>query len=360
MPTNTDASVSSPSNDNKKSTIITSPSTLSSLQDYSFSYEAVLDEEETNEILLNYMKSIHCEESLLFLDCVNEFHRKRSTANKWTTLIDIFNRFFREESKLELNLPQRVRENVILAFEKVEKSNDTASKSSSNSLDQFLDLTECEEALRKAENYILVNLKEYIFPNFISSNMFKQFISKKPTSFLNKIGTVKNLSHSCFVESLMNMKRSELTVDEVRMIKKHVTTDHNWDLLFSKENTKAYISSKRYVLGEEDNQKGVHFAKCEVIFPYSVNQVMNIMTNAKVRLSFDKNLEFIKRIGYKSRPNNATSTLNDTQLLEDDSDTLSSTSSVSELSCSTDRSQTPKSLMPGSSTGQMARCSWPQ
>ena len=146
MPTtSTDAPVSSPSNDNKKST---SPNTLSSLQDYSFSYEAVLDEEETNEILLNYMKSIHCEESLLFLDRVNEFHRKRSAANKWTTLTDIFNRFFREESKLELNLPQRVRENVILAFEKVDKSNDTTSKSSSNSLDQFLDLTECEEALR--------------------------------------------------------------------------------------------------------------------------------------------------------------------------------------------------------------------
>nr|CAG4714723.1 unnamed protein product [Naegleria fowleri] len=293
------------------------------LHDYTFSFEAILDDEETRLCLLLFMRSQHNEESLLFLEYCNEYYRKRSTFNRYTCLKEIYDHFFKENATHELNLPQREREMMIMAYmdmleeiahRKRMKEEEPSSISSGNnsnpnsseevtlsSLD-YLDLGECESALKKAESYILVNIKEHVMPQFIESPMFQDFISTKSKAFLNTIGTAKNLSHSCFVESLMEMKKCEMTVDQVRMIKNHVLDEKNWNLVFQKEDCYGYISSNRYILGrEEENNEGVYFAKCEVIFPYSCDAVMNIITNVKVRLDNDKNLHSIKRIGFRNK-----------------------------------------------------------
>ncbi|KAG2392480.1 hypothetical protein C9374_012732 [Naegleria lovaniensis] len=303
------------------------------LHDYTFSFEAILDDEETRLCLLLFMRSQRNEESLLFLEYCNEYYRKRSTVNRYTCLREIHDQFFKENAPHELNLPQREREMMIFSYmdmlEEIahrkrmkeeepmmslsnssggggagntNNTNQQSEEVSLSSLD-YLDLGECESALKKAESYILVNIKEHVMPQFIESPMFQEFISTKSKTFLNTIGTAKNLSHSCFVESLMEMKKCEMTIDQVRMIKKHVLDEKNWDLVFQKDDCYGYMSSNRYILGreEETNNEGVFFAKCEVIFPYSCEAVMNIMTNVKVRLGNDKNLHSIKRIGYRNK-----------------------------------------------------------
>ncbi|EFC41439.1 predicted protein [Naegleria gruberi] len=348
--------------------------------DYTFSYEAVLDDEETRQCLLEYMRTIRCEESLLFLDQVNSFHRKRSTANRWSMIQSIFEQFFCEHSKYELNLPQRVKDMMIHTYSDVveeiahrkrmnldedtnsssnsrssleqanqpppqqqvkqnknknnnEKSNNN-NRNSKDDLDvslgslDYIDLSDCEEALKKAESYILINLKEYVFPKFVGSDHFQGFISTKSKTFINTIGTVKALSHSCFVESLMDMRRCEINVDQVRMIKKHVFDTRYWDCIYQKETSYGFISSKKYILGEDDHAKGVYFAKCEVIFPYSADQIMNIMTNTKNRIEHDKNLEDIKRIGYRNKSGTTNFNPNLVHSSDEDEDTLSSTSSA--------------------------------
>ncbi|EFC40984.1 predicted protein [Naegleria gruberi] len=283
---------------------------LLSLRDYCFSYEAFLDEPETKQALLQFMKIIHCEESIMFLDQVNEYYRKRSAANKWNALQQIFITFFSGNSVHELNLPQRSREVMEQSFmdlnDKITLKTPTNSSNASNSTLQQVnidssDLQECEEALKKAESYILVNMKEHVFPMFLESDTFKQFVCKKSKQFLNQIGTVRNLSHSCFVESLMDMKSCEITVDQIKMIKQHVLEEKFWDCIYSKDTCFAFLSSNKYILGEEESKKGIYFAKSQVIFPYTVEQMMNIMTNTTIRLASDKNLDSIKIVGYLNK-----------------------------------------------------------
>ncbi|KAG2386439.1 hypothetical protein C9374_002183 [Naegleria lovaniensis] len=296
---------------------------LSLMRDYNISYESVLDDSDSRQILHDFMKFNRNEECLLFLEHVSEYFRKRSLSNKWNALCEIERVFFNGNSIHELNLPQKVRELFSHSFEslceryewngsdfseKIETITSTASTSSSfqelstakSSFESFL-LT-CEDALKKAESYVMVNLKEHVFPRFLESKMFVSFLSKRDKTFLNKIGNVKNLTHSCFVESLMDMKKCEISVDQVRMIKKHVLDPRRWQLYFEDKNCKVHFSSSRYTLGaEKDESGGISFSKSECIFPYTAQQVMSVMCNKQIRLQSDKNLDSATQLAYRSK-----------------------------------------------------------
>ncbi|KAF0975988.1 hypothetical protein FDP41_005315 [Naegleria fowleri] len=299
---------------------------LSLMRDYNISYESVLDDLESRQILRDFMKFNRNEESLLFLEHVSEYFRKRSLNNKWNALLEIERVFFNGNSIHELNLPQKVRELFSHSFESLceryelngndfsEKMESTRASTSTNPPPLSFEslLSQCEDALKKAESYVMVNLKEHVFPRFLESKMFVSFLSKRDKSFLNKIGNVKNLTHSCFVESLMDMKKCEISVDQVRMIKKHVFDPQRWQLYFEDKNCQVYFSSSRYTLGaEKDESGGISFSKSECIFPYSAQQVMSIMCNKQVRLQSDKNLDSVTQLAYRTKfevTNQATTT----------------------------------------------------
>ncbi|KAL9645601.1 hypothetical protein ABK040_000663 [Willaertia magna] len=355
--------------------------TLEILKDYSFQYEAVLDDEETKLILREFMKSIKCEENLFFLERLLHYHQKRSANNKWQLLQTIYKEFFTNDSDLELNLSQSLKDPFIKEYLNVIK----LLKQNNNDILQ-INFNTLEELLLKVENSILLIVKGHVFPQFIESNYFKDFILQKNKNYLSRIGVVKALSHSHFVETLMDMTTKEITLDQLKMIKRFslcgnikesskdnsnipnnttvtssntklgedkkvkmttntkesdngVTTNVNtnrtsvdsansnvsdssntskgssssngsslldgfWLPLIQEDNYVAYVSAKKFKLGDDingTNQGGIHFFKYDIKFPYELDFVMNTLLNCNNRLEFDEMLKSLHQFHYNPK-----------------------------------------------------------
>ncbi|KAL9651607.1 hypothetical protein ABK040_001552 [Willaertia magna] len=286
----------------------------SSCEDFVFSYEAILDDIESRSMFMNFLVENKSEECLLFVDEVSNLFQKKSSANKLNCLKDIYMKYFKKDSSLEINIPQYLKQPIEEWI--AVNSNQSHAESSSNhspvtnqnflnnNLSKSVDnlkKSELEIPLKRIEEYIHINLKEGQFPKFLESKTFKHFIQSKDINYLSKIGEMKLISHTGFIETIIHdLKRPVSTLTYCKLIKHQLLTQSYWSTFIEKDNYKVFLSNNKYLLGS-DSKNGVIFVKYEIIFDYSVENVINTILDTKKRLKYDKQVKSTEVIDFISK-----------------------------------------------------------
>ncbi|KAL9653084.1 hypothetical protein ABK040_006303 [Willaertia magna] len=83
------------------------------IKDYEFSYEAILDDEPLLKLFKSFCKLQRNEESMEFLDLVNQVKFKKSLRNKLLTSLEIYRDYIMPSSVKEININKKIRGNIL-------------------------------------------------------------------------------------------------------------------------------------------------------------------------------------------------------------------------------------------------------
>jgi hypothetical protein len=135
------------------------------LQQYDIQFSQLLVNSLSVAHFIEYLKSQHSEESLLFLLAVNEF--KESTDKK-TKVVDVYNEFIVPTSKHTINIPNRDRDQIVTAI---------------NAEDD----TELDNVFDSIYAMVYRELREDCGTRYLRSKEFQKFVNKMGKEFMNDI-----------------------------------------------------------------------------------------------------------------------------------------------------------------------------
>ena len=135
------------------------------LQQYDIQFSQLLVHQSAVEHFMDYLKTQHSEESLLFLLAVNEF---KECTDQRSKAIEIYNEFIVPSSKHTINIPNRDRDQIVTDINDEDDSN----------LDSIFDST-----------YAMVyrQLREDCGTRYLRSKEFQKFVNKMGKDFMNEI-----------------------------------------------------------------------------------------------------------------------------------------------------------------------------
>ncbi|KAL9658060.1 hypothetical protein ABK040_012298 [Willaertia magna] len=301
---------------NDKNRLITD----SDLTHFHIPFESVLNHQPTFECFLNYLNTSHNDEVSKFLKYSVEFKQLKTQKERLQKAFEIYQFFIQDGSIHQLNLNSNIRQKIKeVIFEKAntltleEDNTDTLSTCSTNSGTSSSEISSSSNInsssnnipsslFTKAENYLLLNLKETKFNDFLQSKIFKKYMKEKPLQFLYDIGTLKETSHFKLIENLCDITREVITFYDFKFVKEKMNSDNkdDWELIDSGKNYKTYLSADTFNFGSSN---GVNFCKFEIIFPYEAKNVMKTILEVDYRLQYDGTLTNVQEIKYINKPN---------------------------------------------------------
>jgi len=127
-----------------------------------YSFEAVIDFDETKELFREFLQSEKNVEPLLFLEQVDGYLLKKSAATRFEFAQRIIEKFIDEDSStMEINISAEDRQRTLKRFE------------------QCTDVNCPVDLFQILQIQVLLELKVDCFPRFIICDAFKSFIDKK-------------------------------------------------------------------------------------------------------------------------------------------------------------------------------------
>jgi len=114
------------STNSRTSKASTATTTHQALNDYIFSYEDVLDQDDTRQCFLNFLNDVQSGALLEFLEMIQEMKTKKSVQNKFKVAVDLYNRFIAsmssEKTNVSISFPSRITTKIIQGFSRVNVS----------------------------------------------------------------------------------------------------------------------------------------------------------------------------------------------------------------------------------------------
>ena len=205
----------------------------------------------------------------------------------------IIETYIADQAHKELNLAYGTKEKVLKAFKK------TFSNSG-----QGRDYNEMELVFKPIELYVHNLLKQNHFQNFIRSEAFIEYLTKKgkTMNMLHEIGTLKEGVCYLKVETMADLNKENFTLSDFAFLKQKVFCGESvnakeWTLAVrdKKDRYRCYFTKDTYDFG---TSVGLKFFKFEILFPYKVEDVLRTFTNQPYRQKIDEYIYDIESLKY--------------------------------------------------------------
>lgn len=242
------------------------------------SLEQILDQEQGRLHFTNYLRDCHNEESLLFLQRVEEFSTLKSSGNRHQKAREIIHMFILEESTQELNISTELRTRTETRF--------TEECTVDNCPKTFFD--ECV-------HFVMLQLKEDVLPRFLTTKHCEEYV---------------NRSRPVMTESKKNIDLQELTpfvsLDALDQVKSWAFSDEimgtQWKKVQQKKDCTAYVSKKGVQFkGGTDGTvatKKLKMSKLVGYLPFPVDTVVKAAAYVECRHASDQSLIKTKHLRY--------------------------------------------------------------
>lgn len=127
-----------------------------------YSFEAVIDDEETRDLFKEFLQAEKNVEPLLFIENVEHYLLKKSNANRYEYAARIIEEFIDPSKAIhEINISATTRSDILKSYAECDDGNCPV------------------DLFQVLQNQILLELKIDCFPRFVLSDSFKLFIDKK-------------------------------------------------------------------------------------------------------------------------------------------------------------------------------------
>lgn len=143
------------------------------IDNYDISFEAILSIPETKKLLMEFLKSSHNDELLLFLDAVEEYQKENDSEIRFLKANQIVSQFIECGSRYEINISHEDRIHFLKKFSNCSKKNCP--------VDLFQDLKRSSMLLLKTTGFIL----------FTHSKNFLEFCKTCDLELFNKFAQMK-------------------------------------------------------------------------------------------------------------------------------------------------------------------------
>ncbi|KAL9652410.1 hypothetical protein ABK040_012065 [Willaertia magna] len=270
---------------------------LSDIPQFDISFEGILDHEPTFNCLKDFLIESKSTELNSCLEKITEFRKMKSENKKTIIAIEIYDKFIKERSNNEINLPAeqklKIKQIVNLLNNKTVESNKTTIENNEEQQQQ-LTIGQINNLMKQTfdelESTILIMIKESKFKTFLESDIFKKFIQTQKLYVLTEIGTPKIDSTFNYIHSLTNLNSDVFTINDFKFLKNKMldNSKEEWDIVSQSKNHKCYLSTKTWDFG---TSVGLQIFKFEVEFPYTVQQVMNTLCELEYRYEYDGELK---------------------------------------------------------------------
>jgi hypothetical protein len=245
---------------------------------YQFAFEqAILNSELKQLFYIFVAQDCFCKEQPLFLEAFNKYKSINESPAKEQRFKDIVAKFVAPASRFELNLSHQVRNQIL------------------DSTDQ----EKADHALSVAADIVLLELKDN-FTRFTHSDVMKKFIERQSESQMLQFAKVK------FVEKEKVIQRSDIvfeswfTKKDLTFVLDQAEDSVYWKLLSSGPSNATFASRNKFVLGDK-GENGIRLLKVTGIVPYSIKQVLHVITSPQCKLQYDNNLSSTTSVDYLNR-----------------------------------------------------------
>ncbi|KAL9652474.1 hypothetical protein ABK040_000046 [Willaertia magna] len=244
-----------------------------------FCLEAIIENESSYKCFTEYLTSTHNLEMALFLNATNEYKLMRSESNKIKKAKEIINEFIKEDSKNQLNISGHLKQKIIEACEKEDKT------------------ILASNLFEELEFSILISLKEHVFGDFLKSELFLKFLKSVGIEALLDLGVINGRVPHTMKDSIINLKTDHFVIQDVEFLKSVLTSDleKEWDLIQSSSHHKLYSSKQIYEFGSIPHDKMI---RVEMEFQCEAIELIHTLFNSKLRKVYDINLKNVELLTY--------------------------------------------------------------
>jgi hypothetical protein len=206
------------------------------------------------------------EESLLYLNAIDEYVRINDPQEQYQKAQKIVDTFVRISSRHELNVDNYSRDAVIQRITPNTK------------------LT--RQVFDPITKIIMRELKEDAFPRYIRTTNFKCFVILKGEDFIRSIALdlrVAGIRNAVLFQP-KDFSSDCITDRDIQFIMKLNQDTSDWEAIIEKIDRQAYMSKTNYSIG---GMKGLRLGKIVGTLPYHIDQVMQVEFDSQFRQEFD-------------------------------------------------------------------------
>jgi hypothetical protein len=230
-----------------------------SLSNFEFKFDLVFQNQEAQENLLTYLKLSLSEELLWFIQGVKEFKiltDKKKLHEKAQYLLDTF---VKEQSPHEINIDQNIRESILTCIHEMNNKNE---KIPWNTFDTaFL--------------MVYRELGSEVFPRYICTKQFQEFVANKGEKFLKMIALDLNTigDRSAYLFKPNDFLSTHVIDRDICFILRLNEDSDDWTALQlrGRNDYNAYVSKTDYSIG---GLSGLKLGKVIGNIPKSAEQVL--------------------------------------------------------------------------------------
>jgi len=242
--------------------------TLYDVMNFNLDFMKMIQDSHSSSFFIQFLRDTHNVENANFILDVGAFKLNPCRLNADV----IISKYILEDSEYELNINSYIRDNVIRSY----VTNDM--------FDEVLKL-------------ILIGLNEQVFPLYLKSNSFLEFLSHSTLSTLYEIGTIRQDCILYHLDRLYNLVDPYVTIQDISFIEKQMIecNEDQWELLGKSKNHTCWYSKNIYDIC---NSTGLNFFKYYVDLDYDIHGCLRIFKELHLRQELDKNLVSITDIDY--------------------------------------------------------------
>lgn len=220
--------------------------TLRDLDDYQIQIEAMLDVDDLMSLILKYTDEIT---TILFLKDLRTLRGLFSRTARTHLIEKMYVKYITTASAYQLNIPHDI-------LRRLEGSNTS-------------DIT----IFDNLEIHVLISLREQYLSDILTSDVFKNYITKKKLSFLSNIGYLKLNCLFQYMRTIYSMKRDTFDYTDFNFIRS-ISEDNN--SYIQGTSSSHYISKLRYnILGSNDKRTSHSIHKYKIRINANVHECID-------------------------------------------------------------------------------------
>lgn len=228
--------------------------TLRDLDDYHIQIEAMLDVDDLLNLIVNYTDEVAI---ISFLKDLRQLRSLFSRTARSHLIDKMYVKYITPGSVYQLNIPH-----------------DIMRKINAENVDRDVQIYD------NLEIHVLLSLREQYLNDILTSDVFKQYITKKNLSFLSTIGYLKLNCMSQYMRSIYSMKRDTFDYDDFHFIR-YISEDNNG---FTQGcNPSHSISKLRYnIKGTDDKSTSHYIHKYKIKIKHNVHDCLDKVTSIAI------------------------------------------------------------------------------
>jgi hypothetical protein len=284
-----------------------------------YDFEECFDHKEVRQLLKNYCNGLNCEELILFVEQLSEFSKLRGESNKAQKAYHIYNEFIVANQELTVNIKHETREKIQQKIQEhmaqfQQKPIQQTSEDEQCAKQEYQMLVEMNVFV-EAEEEVMEQVKNSVFPLFIKTSEFESYIKKKqPDNLTHGLNTKTNSdenSADCHTDehssksthshhhqrSVSHVQFQQVVLDnKPKVSEKHITALIAFS--YSTDIWKTIAEEKTYKVYTSDEDKSGN-RSCMVIgtVPFNFYTFLKTVASKEFRTS-DKNISSLKEIEY--------------------------------------------------------------